>query len=373
MIKKYLLPVIPLLIIQASCAVDKATEAQLENAIETAAKQPATAAASNSGSQIYYDIKSSQWRSSDGLVCATCTPQNGFDKPTVQDNDLYYDPEIKKWRQSSMKGEICHTCTPQNGFAIPPTKSTTSGDMTLPEQRGKWCKNEVVGRFDTFMADVSIVREEGDKIYWTVNSTSQTGHCLFDAKNKFVKIVEQRQSKSFKKAGEIYWSVLGNSWVDPDGGLCGTCTPENGFPTPPKMQDGFFYLPGESQWFDTDGSLCATCTPENGFPISATTNTIAWPADTDASGLIDCSAENASVEQTCAFKVKRSTNGTTGTTVWIVKPGSKSALRVLYFNNSTFTTDDGAPVSTVTGSNNWQLKVGGNEFYGIPDALIFGG
>jgi len=40
-----------------------------------------------------------------------------------------------------------------------------------------------------------------------------------------------------------------------------------GFPVPPATMDGFFYLRDEMHWFDPSGELRATCTPENGFPV----------------------------------------------------------------------------------------------------------
>ncbi len=69
-------------------------------------------------SGIYYNTYSRRWYTSDGQECATCTPENGFKKP-VTDGEFYYDPDIRKWRNSGERGAICHTCTPENGFPIP--------------------------------------------------------------------------------------------------------------------------------------------------------------------------------------------------------------------------------------------------------------
>ena len=185
----------------SGCTIDPATEVSSERAIQQAAEE-----GSNQNSEIYYDAKTKQWRSPDGQVCHTCTAEQGFPTPVVRDGDMYYDPDIKKWRQSSMKGAVCHTCTPEYGYPIPPTKGQHSANQTLPEERGLWCKNEVVGRYDTFQADVSIVKEHGNKIFWKVDSKGKTGHCVFDKNNQFVKIVADNRGDRFKKTGEIYWN-----------------------------------------------------------------------------------------------------------------------------------------------------------------------
>lgn len=67
------------------------------------------------GQGIYFDTRSRRWKTSDGQVCYTCTPENGFSVPRV-DGPFYYDPKIGQWRDSSHQGAICHTCTPENGF-----------------------------------------------------------------------------------------------------------------------------------------------------------------------------------------------------------------------------------------------------------------
>jgi hypothetical protein len=69
-------------------------------------------------SGIYFDTRSRRWKTTDGQVCHTCTPENGFGTPAM-DGPFYYDAEIRKWRDSSDRGAICHTCTPVNGFPIP--------------------------------------------------------------------------------------------------------------------------------------------------------------------------------------------------------------------------------------------------------------
>lgn len=135
----------------------------------------------------------------------------------------------------------------------------------LPEQIPGWCKNEVLDRYDTNNADINITGVNGNEVTWKLNSTGRSGKCVFNEKNEFVRIVVDEEH--YKATGAIYWNAQVENWIAPDGGVCHTCTPENGFPTPPPTQDGFFYLPNEGLWYDPDGHECNTCTPENGFPI----------------------------------------------------------------------------------------------------------
>ncbi len=171
----------------ANNTVGNCSEEKLEQTPEASVRKTTTD--TFSAPPVYYNVEVGQWRYSNGRICTNCTPQQGFAKPVV-DADMYYDPEIKKWRQSSMKGMVCHTCTAENGFQIPPTGKFQSNTMVLPQQRGKWCKNEVVSHYNTFMADVSVVDEQGNKIFWEVDSTSKAGYCLFNDQNEFIKIVE---------------------------------------------------------------------------------------------------------------------------------------------------------------------------------------
>jgi len=70
------------------------------------------------GSDIYFDTRSRKWKTDDGQVCHTCTPENGFPTP-VMDGPFYFDPDIGKWRDSAHNGAVCNTCTPENGFETP--------------------------------------------------------------------------------------------------------------------------------------------------------------------------------------------------------------------------------------------------------------
>jgi hypothetical protein len=47
--------------------------------------------------------------------------------------------------------------------------------------------------------------------------------------------------------------------------------------------------------------------------------------------------------------------------------------RKLRFANNGFTSPDGAKVSAERKDDNWLVSVDGQEFYFIPDALLYGG
>lgn len=140
----------------------------------------------------------------------------------------------------------------------------------LPEQRPGWCRNEVANQYDTYMADIAITGNTSrQKVTWVIGSTGRAGSCQFDRNNKFVSIIGNNTYPNHKATGNFYWSADAKEYIAPDGGICHTCSPENGFPNPPKTIDRFFYLPNEMHWFDPSGVLCATCTPNNGFPVPA--------------------------------------------------------------------------------------------------------
>ncbi|MDJ1173070.1 hypothetical protein [Roseofilum capinflatum] len=139
--------------------------------------------------------------------------------------------------------------------------------VNLPEQRPGWCKNEVMNRFDTYRADVQITGQQGNEVYWRINSTGRKGKCHFDRHHEFLWIEVDRDMPIYHATGAIYWHTQARQWIAPDGGICHSCTPENGFPNPPSTQDGFFFLPNDGLWYDPDGYPCYSCTPDHGFPI----------------------------------------------------------------------------------------------------------
>ena len=100
------------------------------------------------------------------------------------------------------------------------------------------------------------------------------------------------------------------------------------------------------------------------------TSSIKWPTDTDASGELACSAGKPGYQDFSPFKVKRNKFGAT---VWVIKPGENSSLRVLYFENKKFTTDDKSTIESQRVGDDWLVNVNDKEFYRIADAVIFGG
>jgi hypothetical protein len=94
------------------------------------------------------------------------------------------------------------------------------------------------------------------------------------------------------------------------------------------------------------------------------------PGRRTPSGNLPCSAGEPSFKRECRFRVKRTSSGAT---IWTVKQGSATDLRVLYFEKDAFKTDDGTKLSWNRQSDNWWLGAGGQEFYLIPDAVIHGG
>ena len=146
--------------------------------------------------------------------------------------------------------------------------SATVAQNYLPEQRPGWCKNEVAARYDAIMADVRITNNSSRKnVAWVIDSTGRQGSCKFNSNNEFVSLTSNNTYPNYGATGNIYWSAEAKAYIAPDGGVCNSCTVQNGFPIPPKTQDGFFYLPDEQHWFDPSGELCASCTPANGFPV----------------------------------------------------------------------------------------------------------
>lgn len=103
---------------------------------------------------------------------------------------------------------------------------------------------------------------------------------------------------------------------------------------------------------------------------SSDTSAVDWPADTDASGDLPCSAGELDLKSSCAFRVKRNPYGAT---IWVIKPGTGDALRVLYFENKAFSPDDDAELSWKRQDDNWRVNSGKKEIYLIPDAVTFGG
>jgi hypothetical protein len=94
-----------------------------------------------------------------------------------------------------------------------------------------------------------------------------------------------------------------------------------------------------------------------------------WPATHDASGQLRCINLQAQSNTWCDFRVKRSPGAAT---IWVVRPENPQALRVLYFENKTFSTDDTSKMSWRREGDNFRITVGENEMYIIPDAALYG-
>ncbi|WP_019503864.1 hypothetical protein [Pleurocapsa sp. PCC 7319] len=170
----------------------------------------------------------------------------------------------KKFRKYSAISTVVATVFPSIFIA---TIKPVLASNYLPEQRPGWCKNEVLDRYNTYMADVTITGQKNREVSWKLDSTGRKGTCLFNSNNEFVRIKVSPHELHYKATGAIYWNKRKKKWIAPDGGICHTCSPENGFPMSPKTQDGFFFLPDDNLWYDPDGHECYSCNPANGFPI----------------------------------------------------------------------------------------------------------
>jgi hypothetical protein len=95
-----------------------------------------------------------------------------------------------------------------------------------------------------------------------------------------------------------------------------------------------------------------------------------WPARIDAKGYIPCSSGDPALDAQCEFRVLRNRSGAT---IYAVKPGGETEVRVLYFEGEKFMSNDKAELSWTRQNDNWSVAVNGEEFYLIPDALIWGG
>ncbi|HEY8568986.1 hypothetical protein [Microbulbifer sp.] len=90
----------------------------------------------------------------------------------------------------------------------------------------------------------------------------------------------------------------------------------------------------------------------------------------DASGILPCSAGEPSFRRECPFQVKRNSGAAE---IRTTKPLPDQGQRVLYFDNDRFRTDDDTPLNWQRQGDNWWLAAGQQEYYLIPDAVIYGG
>lgn len=90
----------------------------------------------------------------------------------------------------------------------------------------------------------------------------------------------------------------------------------------------------------------------------------------DASGILPCSAGEPSFRRECPFQVRRMPGAAE---IRTSKPLPNQGQRVLYFDNDRFRTDDNSPLNWQRQGDNWWLAAGQQEYYLIPDAVIYGG
>ncbi|MEP1469775.1 MAG: hypothetical protein ABJK20_01300 [Halieaceae bacterium] len=119
-----------------------------------------------------------------------------------------------------------------------------SAQAVNPEKASR-CKQEVMTHQREFrdipMAAFSIRGHHHDNVLWNIHWDGRTanGSCQFH--NHQFKSVEvkthlnhhskQKQSEHYKgNYGDFYYDWHVGQWRDPDGKICHTCTPENGFP-----------------------------------------------------------------------------------------------------------------------------------------------
>lgn len=115
----------------------------------------------------------------------------------------------------------------------------------------------------------------------------------------------------------------------------------------------------------------------------------AWPAGTDASGMLPCRSAGTSLDRsafsmTCDFRVTRTSSGAT---LWVMRPGDRrdpAALRVLYVESDhptntrpddwtvTFSSDDDSDLLWDKVEDSWVVKVSDGERYWVPLAVITG-
>jgi hypothetical protein len=104
--------------------------------------------------------------------------------------------------------------------------------------------------------------------------------------------------------------------------------------------------------------------------ISATQSTPAPTDGYDAKGMIPCATSEGAPTSPCDFSVKRMGNG--NATVRVALPGGGE--RYIYFENGMATSSDSnAGIVAEKQSDLFMIRIGTDERFEIPDAVIFGG
>jgi hypothetical protein len=109
----------------------------------------------------------------------------------------------------------------------------------------KSCKNSVAEKFTkASMADISVSPKAGGKhnealVGWTVDLDGAKTHgtCTMSDDSHVLKFTTTDKAGGKQAGGELeqdgfYYDKHVGKWRDPDGEICHTCTPENGFPKP---------------------------------------------------------------------------------------------------------------------------------------------
>lgn len=104
--------------------------------------------------------------------------------------------------------------------------------------------------------------------------------------------------------------------------------------------------------------------------ISAAKTSQSPSSDFDAKGMIPCAASEGAPTSQCAFGVKRMGNG--NATVVVTLPGG--GQRYIYFENGQATSSDSeGGITSQKQSDLYLIRIGTNERFEIPDAVIYGG
>jgi hypothetical protein len=119
---------------------------------------------------------------------------------------------------------------------------------------------------------------------------------------------------------------------------------------------------GETTSYSLDVSVLG-----NADPSAAREASTFGPHQWDARGDLYCFRGDSKLELACPFKVVRNTYGAA---IWTLKPGG--GIRVLYFENGEYSTDNASPIQVAKESDMWTVVVG-DETYRFPDAVIGGG
>ena len=113
------------------------------------------------------------------------------------------------------------------------------------EMGPKACKNSVAERFeDASMADITVAaashKRHGEaRVDWSIltEGSSAMGYCKINRDGTVLRLKiehhKKYQTSSNDEQDGFYYDRHTGQWRDPDGEVCHSCTPENGFPRHP--------------------------------------------------------------------------------------------------------------------------------------------